>query len=127
MTIQTTSDDETSPLLGHQRTESNQTLVSDETTQKTDDKKASGGNIVWILAAVWSAVFLGALDGTSPAQRFQLDTTSMQHRNHCRDPTLPNRRILQSVASIVLHWHLVFAVRVLLHAVIRETIGYPWT
>ena len=49
------------------------------------------------------------------------------HRNDCRNAALSNRRILQSFKSIVLHWHLILAVRVLLHTVIRETVGYHWT
>ena len=63
MSGQTTPDDETSPLLGHQRAESNQTLVGSENPRKTDEG-GQGKNVPWILAAVWSAVFLGALDGT---------------------------------------------------------------
>lgn len=59
----TTPDEETSPLLGHQRTESYQTLVADENTPRASDKEAPGVNLVWILVALWSAVFLGALDG----------------------------------------------------------------
>ena len=66
MANKTTSDDETSPLLGHQTTGSCQTLVGSENTQKTDGKEASGRSLVWILVALWSAVFLGALDGTLP-------------------------------------------------------------
>ena len=64
MADRTTSDDETSPLLGHQTTGSCQTLVGSEITQKVDCKEVSGRTLVWILVAVWSAVFLGALDGT---------------------------------------------------------------
>jgi len=64
MSSPTTPNGETSPLLGNQRTESYQTLVSNENTPRTDDKEASGVSLVWVLAALWSAVFLGALDGT---------------------------------------------------------------
>ena len=83
MTGQTTSDDETSPLMGHQRTESDQTLVANENTQKTDDKKASGGSLVWILAAVWSAIFLCALDGMLPRS-----TVSTRHYNYATTGTI---------------------------------------
>lgn len=55
--------EETSPLLGPQRTESYQTLVPNENTRGSDDKEAPRVAIVWILVALWSAVFLGALDG----------------------------------------------------------------
>ena len=66
MTGQATPDDETSPLLGHERTESHQTLVTNENTRKADDEEGLGKNLVWILAAVLSAIFLTALDGMSP-------------------------------------------------------------
>ena len=82
MTGQTTPDDETSPLLRRQRTESHQILVANENTQKTDDKKASGWSLVWILAAVWSAIFLGALDGTLPRS-----TVSARHYNYATTGT----------------------------------------
>ena len=54
--------DETSPLLGEQGTGSHETLVTNENVQVTD-KGAAGADLVWILAAIWSSVFLGALDG----------------------------------------------------------------
>ena len=57
MSGRTTPEDETRPLLGHQGTED---------TQEANDKKADGANLVWVLTALWSAVFLGALDGSSP-------------------------------------------------------------
>ena len=63
MSGQTTPDDETSPLLGYQRTESHQTLVGSENPRKADEE-GHRKDVAWILAAVWSAVFLGALDGT---------------------------------------------------------------
>lgn len=62
MSDRTTPDDETSLLLDRQRPESYQTLVNNENTPGTD-KKTSGSNLAWVLAALWSAVFLGALDG----------------------------------------------------------------
>lgn len=55
MSGRTTPEDETRPLLGHQ---------GSENTQEANDKKADGTNLVWVLTALWSAVFLGALDGT---------------------------------------------------------------
>ncbi|KAF9649628.1 MFS general substrate transporter [Thelephora ganbajun] len=64
MSGRTTPDEETSPLLGHHRTESYQTLVTNETTPNAKGREAPGVNLVWVLAALWSAVFLGALDGT---------------------------------------------------------------
>lgn len=64
MSGQTTLGDETSPLLGRQRTESHQTLVGSDNPRKTGDEGGHRKNVAWILAAVWSAVFLGALDGT---------------------------------------------------------------
>ena len=66
MSDQTISDDETSPLLAHQRTKSGQTLMGNENARKTDDREAHGNNLPWILVAVWSAEFLGALDGMFP-------------------------------------------------------------
>ena len=66
MVCQGTSDDETCPWLGHQREESHQMLVANEDTKKADDKEAPVRSLVWILVAVWSAVFLGALDGMLP-------------------------------------------------------------
>jgi MFS family permease len=65
MSSRTTPVEDTSPLLGHQRTESYQTLVTNGDTPKANDKEAPRVSLVWILAALWSAVFLGALDGTS--------------------------------------------------------------
>ena len=66
MSGRTTPADETSPLLGHRRTVSAQTLVTDENTPKANSEETSKENLAWILAALWSAVFLGALDGTLP-------------------------------------------------------------
>lgn len=66
MSGRTTPEDETSPLLGHQGTESRH--VASENTPETNDKKADGVNLVWVLTALWSAVFLGALDGSLPYQ-----------------------------------------------------------
>ena len=63
MSGRTTPDNETGPLLGNQRTESYQTLVTNENAPKADDREAPGLSLAWILAALWSAVFLGALDG----------------------------------------------------------------
>ena len=64
MSSRTTPAEETSPLVGDQRTESYQTLPTNENTPKAYDKEAPKVSLVWILAALWSAVFLGALDGT---------------------------------------------------------------
>ena len=66
MTGQVAPDDETSPLLGHQRTESHQKLVSNENIQKTGNKAELGKDLVWTLAAVLSAIFLVGLDGMLP-------------------------------------------------------------
>ena len=66
MACRATSYDETSPLLGHQREDSRQTLVANEDIRKADDKETPVRSLVWTLVAVWSAVFLGALDGTLP-------------------------------------------------------------
>jgi MFS family permease len=66
MSDRTTLDEETTPLLGHQRAGSQQTLVGNENPGKLDGKEVPGKNLVWILAAVWTAVFLSALDGTFP-------------------------------------------------------------
>ena len=65
MSVRTTPDEETSPLLGNQRTESYQTLVADGHTPKVTDTKPPRVALTWILAGLWSAVFLGALDGAS--------------------------------------------------------------
>lgn len=66
MSGRTTPDEETSPLLGAgTRTESYQTLVAHENTPGTNDKEPPGPSLVWVLAGLWSAVFLGALDGAS--------------------------------------------------------------
>jgi len=54
---------ETSPLLGHRRTESSRTLVVSGAPPKANEQEAPGVSLVWTLAALWSAVFLGALDG----------------------------------------------------------------
>lgn len=70
MSGQTTPGEETTPLLGSQRSESYQTLVADGNTLKANDKEAPRLNLVWVLAALWSAVFLGALDGVSPPRSF---------------------------------------------------------
>ena len=64
MSNQLTSDNQTTPLLGHRRTDSYQTLVANESTPKADSKQAPRANLVWTLVALWSAIFLGALDGT---------------------------------------------------------------
>lgn len=61
MSGRTTPNEETRPLLGDQRTESHQTLVANENAPKEEAPRVS---LVWILAALWSAVFLSALDGT---------------------------------------------------------------
>ena len=61
MSDRTTLDGETSPLLGRQ-TVSHGTPAADSTARETD-KGAAGVGLVWILMAVWSALFLGALDG----------------------------------------------------------------
>ena len=98
MTGQRTLDDETSPLLGHQRSESDQTLVANENTQKTDDKKASGGSLVWILAAVWSAIFLCALDGTLPRS-----TVSTGHYTCATQEPLSRRCSPQSAHTSIVH------------------------
>ena len=65
MSGRTTPDEETSPLLGNQRSESYQTLVADGHTQKVNDTEPPKVGLAWILAGLWSAVFLGALDGAS--------------------------------------------------------------
>ena len=66
MTAHPTPDDETTPLLGHQGA---------EPLANENAKKAS---LVWTLAALWSAVFLGALDGMLPHRLVttQLDTST---------------------------------------------------
>lgn len=64
MSGHTTPTEENSPLLGHRRTDSYQTLAADESTPKANDKETPKVSLVWILGALWSAVFLGALDGT---------------------------------------------------------------
>jgi len=64
MSGRTTPDEETSPLLGNQRTESYQTLVANGPTPKADDEEPPSVSLAWVLAGLWSAVFLGALDGT---------------------------------------------------------------
>lgn len=63
MSGRTTPIEETSPLLGHRRTESYRTLVANEGLPKANDQGVPGVSLVWVLAALWSAVFLGALDG----------------------------------------------------------------
>ena len=65
MSGRTTPDEETTPLLGTQRTESYQTLVADGHTPKVNDTGPPRAGLAWILAGLWSAVFLGALDGAS--------------------------------------------------------------
>jgi MFS family permease len=66
MSGRTTPDDETSPLLGGQRTESHRAPAANGDTPTADHTKGDGVHLVWILAALWSGVFLGALDGTLP-------------------------------------------------------------
>lgn len=130
MPSQTTPEDETSPLLGVQRSESNHTPVANGDTPEADNKRAEWVNLVWILMALWSAVFLGALDGTLPHRLVMRDRTQLHshhNRDDCRNVTLSDRCILQSIESIVLHRHCILAIGVLLHAIIRETIGYSGT
>ena len=124
MPNRTTPAEETSPLLGHQRPESYQTNGD---TSTVNDKVVPRLSLVWILAALWSAVFLSALDGTLSNGYNWTQLHSRNHRNRCRNITLSYRCTLQSIESIVLHRDFVFAVCMLLHAIVRETIRHSWT
>lgn len=66
MSDQMSPDDETSPLLGQQRADSLNTLAGHRNIRKADNKELDGRSLGWILAAVWSAMFLSALDGKVP-------------------------------------------------------------
>ena len=61
MSGQTTPNDETTPLLGNG---SHHTSVANRNTPKAGQEEALEVSLIWTLAALWSAVFLGALDGT---------------------------------------------------------------
>jgi hypothetical protein len=51
----------------------------------------------------------------------------LDHRNNCRGVVFFCRRTLQPVEPIVLHQHCIFAICVLLHAIVRDVIGRSWT
>jgi hypothetical protein len=80
MSCRVISSDEARPLLGHQRTESHRTLVDNEDPRKTDGKEGPEKNLAWILAAVWSAMFLSALDGGFLVYRSQLGTAASRQQ-----------------------------------------------
>jgi len=126
MSNPTTPAEELSPLLGHKRPESYQTLVVNEDTSNVNGKVASRVSLVWILAALLFTVFLGALDGTLSDGYDWTQLNSRNRRNYCHNIALSYRCTLQSIESIVLHCDFVFSVRPLLHAIIRETIRNSW-
>ena len=67
-------DDETSPLLGHQGAGSLKTPLGNKNSRKTDGKEFHRTNLVWVLIAGWSALFLSVFDG---AFLHQLTTTGV--------------------------------------------------
>ena len=69
---------ETSPLLGAQRLPQSYDACDDDDAASlppspqqefTPSNKVSNYDLAWVLAGLWSAVFLGALDGASPSLR----------------------------------------------------------
>lgn len=52
------------PLLSHSPPPSYSSSLSSDDRPPAAAKQVSSGDLVWILAGLWSAVFLGALDGT---------------------------------------------------------------
>jgi hypothetical protein len=64
MSSRTTPDEETSPLLRNRRTKSHQSMqVAGGNTLTANDEEVPGVNIVSVLAVLWPAVFLSALNG----------------------------------------------------------------
>jgi hypothetical protein len=83
--------------------------------------KISRADLIWVLAGLWSAVFLGALDGPFPladhlGHRHQL--LNLQNRNHRRYSLDADWKLLRKVKPGVVHRHLVSSVHMLLHAVV---------
>ncbi|EPQ59602.1 vacuolar amino acid permease [Gloeophyllum trabeum ATCC 11539] len=64
MSFSSKSDSEARPLLDDRRSSYGSADSEETTSPETPLNKVSRSDLIWILAGLWSAVFLGALDGT---------------------------------------------------------------
>jgi hypothetical protein len=78
-------------------------------------------DLAWILAGLWSAVFLGALDGAQSPCNSSVPhlISNASHRHYRRDADDPDRKLFQQVQPGVLHWHILSSLCLLLHASLR--------
>ena len=75
-------------------------------------------NFFWIVSGLWSAVFLGALDGTFPwiCRRASPQPCPNRHsRSHTR---IAHWKLLQQVRTVLVSRHFLPPVRLLLHPLI---------
>lgn len=109
---------ESSPLL--QSTASLDSAGATRLQKDAPQNRVTGVDLAWVLAGLWSAVFLGALDGKpfhGPYSRTREVCTCP--RNHCRDAAGTDWQLLPRVQPIIVYWHLVPVVRMLFHPSIR--------
>ncbi len=83
----------------------------------TPFNKVSKTDLAWVLAGLWSAVFLGALDGTCRYANiltyYRFDALSRHHRRY---PPRTHRELFQRVQPVFIHRNIVFAFRMLLYS-----------
>lgn len=115
---------ESSPLLGR----STDSLGSYNSVDDVDSSpapsvvqidKISQRDLVWVLAGLYSAVFLGALDGNLRRVAFEFGrVTEPPFRHHRRNTTFPDRQLLQRIQPSFIYRHIVLAFGMLFHAII---------
>ncbi|KAJ2967655.1 hypothetical protein NUW54_g13446 [Trametes sanguinea] len=120
--------DETRPLL-HDRDARPQSYRSANSSRTQSPEpgdppvlnKVSRSDLMWVLAGLWSAVFLGALDGEFPhiqptnlvlSRRL---TRASPARDDRRDTTVAHRQLFQRIQSVLLHRHILFALCMLFY------------
>lgn len=117
---------ERQPLLSRASTPNS---LSEDGTDATDDEYAppplndfSKSDICWILAGLWSAVFLGALDGKfhGPICRSNISDTIPYCRHHRRDIDDAHWKLLQSGQSVIIHRYFLPFICLLLHATLWQ-------
>lgn len=98
------SPSEASPLLRSQQVPQSYDSLEDESalppspTDFAPPSKVSKADLAWVLAGLWSAVFLGALDGKHPHSIARLHCQAdyvFFPRNNRRDSSLPYRELFQ--------------------------------
>lgn len=113
---------ESQPLLIPSRSASYSSLQNPPSPSPQDSppfNNVSRADFFWIVSGLWSAVFLGALDGIfSSFCTLALPKTSCSNRHRRSHPRVAHRKLLQQVGTILIPRHVVPPLRLLLHPLI---------